>query len=1206
MAQEDACGRTEYGYNARNKRALVRDGEGNETRWMYDGMGRLLALYLPKAWKEQHGEYSYSYDFLDRLIHTKNPDGGHERLMRDGEGNVLKRVHPNAYDSCRDDGEGTTYDYDSDGNNIRIHYPDGGCERIFYDSEGNRIRHVMPESYDPQTDDGEGFTYTYDACSRLTGVTGPDGVRQASYTYDPAGNLTEETDAEGRCTFRSYTAFGELKEQLKPALEKDGVMLYERITWQYDRCGNVLLEQRHGGYWDKNGVLVKEDGAGLALRFTYDSRNRRIRVEDGLGAVISYRYDVQGKLVYEEKAVSKEVRQVIHYGYDRAGRLTERKEELDSGLAPLEGEPRYAVTCYRYDGNGNRTGIVTPEGYRILRSYDTCDRLVAERVVDDKNGIDRTTSVTYDYAGNITRIVRSGKGLGEWEQGYGYDLKDRIVHVKDCLGPVFSYEYDKNDRRIVEILPQTGMTENGKSGHLKNQNRYGYDVYGRLLTRTDASGTVQEENRYLPDGRLALSKEADGQEIRYAYGAHGREEETGTARSRKAGRAAQKYRYDSRGRITGVVNGNGNETGYDLDAWGRIRKIRQADGGEEGYTYDFAGNITGTRDANGGVITYRYNSQGKVCEITDQEGDSETFRYDREGRMVLHVDRNGNEVRTTYNVDGNPVLETGTDRNGENRVTRKWEYDASGNVRKAVAGGFCYTYEYRPDGKLLKKSASGRTLVSCTYFSDGSLESLTDASGKPVFYEYDWRGNLSGMRDENGNMLAAYAHTPGGKLKEIRHSNGIRTGYEYDTDGNLVHLHMEHTDGEILADLYYSHDLNGNRTLKSGSRIGGEGKATEHKVSYVYDRMDRLVSETRQGEETAYVYDLCGNRLKKLDKSGTEEYHYNRKNQLICRFSEKDKTAYRYDKQGNLLEAAGAEGTEVFSYNAFQQQTTVTMPNGKHLENQYDAEYLRAGTVENGTVTSFSYHNGELLAESSPEGDTISRYIPGYGVAAGWNREKDGYHYYHLDEQNSTAYITGRGGEIENRYEYDAFGVLKNSMEEFHNRILYTGQQYDQTSGQYYLRARFYNPVIGRFVQEDEYRGDGLNLYAYCKNNPVVYYDPSGYGEEKCDKVGGNDSKSSSNTTRRQAFREAKEAAGIPKSAEYKTHKFVFDGTSENRIVYEFDVCGEKKYIIEHPFDKMGRGNHFHGADDTKGSPFSKGRYNQYPGHFPEDFNGFN
>ncbi|MDU4971948.1 MAG: hypothetical protein E6X19_04435, partial [Hungatella hathewayi] len=92
-----------------------------------------------------------------------------------------------------------------------------------------------------------------------------------------------------------------------------------------------------------------------------------------------------------------------------------------------------------------------------------------------------------------------------------------------------------------------------------------------------------------------------------------------------------------------------------------------------------------------------------VCEIIDQEGNSETFRYDREGRRIFHEDRIGNQVRTTYNVDGNPVLERACDYLGENEVTRSWEYDDIGNIKKAVVGGFCYTYEYRPDGKLIKK-----------------------------------------------------------------------------------------------------------------------------------------------------------------------------------------------------------------------------------------------------------------------------------------------------------------------------------------------------------------------------------------------------------------------------------------------------------------------------------------------------------------------
>ncbi len=85
-----------------------------------------------------------------------------------------------------------------------------------------------------------------------------------------------------------------------------------------------------------------------------------------------------------------------------------------------------------------------------------------------------------------------------------------------------------------------------------------------------------------------------------------------------------------------------------------------------------------------------------------------------------------------------------------------------------------------------------------------------------------------------------------------------------------------------------------------------------------------------------------------------------------------------------------------------------------------------------------------------------------------------------------------QGENVLNEYEYDAWGEVVHQRETIENRFKFNGQQLDPITGQYYLRARFYNPVIARFTQEDTYRGDELNLYAYCGNNPVYYVDPTG------------------------------------------------------------------------------------------------------------------
>lgn len=132
--------------------------------------------------------------------------------------------------------------------------------------------------------------------------------------------------------------------------------------------------------------------------------------------------------------------------------------------------------------------------------------------------------------------------------------------------------------------------------------------------------------------------------------------------------------------------------------------------------------------------------------------------------------------------------------------------------------------------------------------------------------------------------------------------------------------------------------------------------------------------------------------------------------------------------------------------------------------------------------------------ETDGEDTCISRFARGYEVVSAEIRNEDKYntYYYSLDKQGSTLFITDAEGQVANSYFYDAFGNVLNSEELVHNRITYVGQQYC-------LRARYYNPVIGSFTQEDNYRGDGLNLYAYCENNPIIYYDFSGYAR-KCKK----------------------------------------------------------------------------------------------------------
>ena len=324
-------------------------------------------------------------------------------------------------------------------------------------------------------------------------------------------------------------------------------------------------------------------------------------------------------------------------------------------------------------------------------------------------------------------------------------------------------------------------------------------------------------------------------------------------------------------------------------------------------------------------------------------------------------------------------------------------------------------------------------MLRYTYHPDGSVETMTNSRVGYCPMGMTIGGRLISVADRTGEIVG-YCHTPRRKGKG---DLSPEPAYENDRDGNL-----------------------------------------------------HMLTETKDGEETSYLYDLCGNRLEKRKGGRTERYRYNGENQLVRRVAGGDAWDYTYDLQGNLVREAGPEGERQYLYDIENRQIRV-LSGGKEIqEDRYDGEGMRAGLTVNGKKSTFLYGNGDLYAEFDETGADVSRYIWGYGLAGLGYQEK--FYGVHRDEQLSTGWITGGAGSLENAYEYDAFGVLLGSYGKVPGRLLYGGQQYDTEVEQYYLRARYYNPVIGRFMQADTYRGDGLNLYAYCANNPVMYYDPSG------------------------------------------------------------------------------------------------------------------
>ena len=475
----------------------------------------------------------------------------------------------------------------------------------------------------------------------------------------------------------------------------------------------------------------------------------------------------------------------------------------------------------------------------------------------------------------------------------------------------------------------------------------------------------------------------------------------------------------------------------------------------------------------GHTTQYEYNRMGKISAIVDPTGERETYHYDGQGRLIRRTDRNGVTVELGYNLYGAPLFK----KEKDGAQGDFYEYTPEGLLKCAISAGMRYAYEYDEMGRMTRKSASGRTLLALEYDRNGNKVRQVDVTGKLTGFDYDPLGQLTRLTDD-GQELAAYTYNPDGTPRAVAHGP-IRQEYAYDLDKNLTGLTVRSGEA-LLSHASYAYDGNGNRIRK---------QALDGTTLYQYDALNQLQRVDYPAYSEELFYDKAGNRARRLVGGEEELYQYDPRNRLMALTRGGVTTPFQYDNAGNLLQDDKAR----YSYDAFNRTVKVETFDGNVQVNRYDAEGLRHEMEENGRLVRFIFHKGEAVAEQE-ENSNVIRLIRGSELIARSSDSESARTYYHYasDEMGSTTHIVDEQGNVQNRYAYDAWGRIEVKEEAIPNRFTYYGQQIDPITQQYYLRARFYNPVIGRFTQEDTYRGDGLNLYAYCANNPVYYVDPSG------------------------------------------------------------------------------------------------------------------
>ena len=508
--------------------------------------------------------------------------------------------------------------------------------------------------------------------------------------------------------------------------------------------------------------------------------------------------------------------------------------------------------------------------------------------------------------------------------------------------------------------------------------------------------------------------------------------------------------------------------------------------------------------------------------------------YNKHGELIKVRHAVNRELADSFGDDTDYI--TVTDECDYSDATRKLTY---------VVGATKYVYNYnRTTGELVDSTEYEDDFAKIKYeiksydkFGRQKDVKFTLDSDETMTYTYtyksDYEDSIKQVELPNDVISISESDDLGRLTNRTINNAALSTEYDYcnkksnsDYTTPLVSKETHFKSGSNRAVYQYTYDSNNNiLTVKDGS--------SALLVSYEYDGLNRLIRENIVGgNTTVFKYDKGGNlQYKKVysysaaaGKTYTEllngtgktiSYGYGVATNKDLLTSYNGSGTLEYDNYGNPKKwyKHGANNSSLgytLQWGHVSNLIAITDNDaGKRYTYKYNDQGIRTEKVVNGVVHKY-YLQGEQIIAERYGGSLIKFYYDSTGVCGFryYNKEKDGDnsngtdYYYQKNIQGDILKIFDGNGTLYSEYSYDAWGkcTIKSNVSNIAtiNPFRYRGYYFDSEIGLYYLNARYYDPEMGRFISPDSVwfinliNIEGLNIYLYCYNNPILFFDDGG------------------------------------------------------------------------------------------------------------------